>query len=101
VLAWTSKDVRACISVSEEVKKSMLDIVVIPQQNLLKKSISREESNVGYSENATKRPSEEEIEHSSNIFNKRGTQSTIRRMTKRMHVKRLLGFSTIMLFLLM
>jgi len=32
---------------------------------------------VGYLDSARKRPSEEEIEDSSNIFKRRGTQSTI------------------------
>jgi len=82
-LAGISKDVGACISVSEEVKKLMLDTVVTLRQNLLKKSMSREESNVGYSENARKRPSEEEIEDSSNIFKRKGTQTTTNAIFKK------------------
>ena len=65
----------------EDVKKSMLDFVTL-QQNLLRKSISREESNVGYSKSARKRSSEE-IEDSSNNFKRRGTQSTINAIFKK------------------
>ena len=46
-LTGTSKDVGACVSVPEDVKKSMLDTVHNLQQSLLRKSISIEESNIG------------------------------------------------------
>jgi len=76
-LAGTSKDVRACILVPEEVKKLMLDTIATLQQKLLKKSMSREDNSVSNSENARKGPSEEEIGDSSNIFKRGGTQTTI------------------------
>ena len=37
----------ACVVIPEEVKKLMLDIVTSLQQNLMKKSISREDSSMG------------------------------------------------------
>ena len=46
-LIGTSKDVEACVVIPEEVKKLMLDIVTSLQQNLMKKSISREDSSMG------------------------------------------------------
>ena len=104
-LAGTSKDVGACVSVPEDVKKSMMDIVVNLQQIFLKKSISREESSVGQTESGIKRSIEEEIGNSSNISREKDLKVLLmpfsRRMTEKMHVKRLLGFSTIMLSLLM
>jgi len=39
--------VEACVVIPEEVKKLMLDIVTSLQQNLMKKSISREDSSMG------------------------------------------------------
>ena len=82
-LAGTSKDVGTCVSVPENVKKSMLDIVVSLQQNFLRKSNCREESCMEQTETARKRSSEEEIGNSSNIFKRNGTQSTINSIFKK------------------
>nr|XP_007147219.1 hypothetical protein PHAVU_006G105700g [Phaseolus vulgaris]ESW19213.1 hypothetical protein PHAVU_006G105700g [Phaseolus vulgaris] len=83
-LAGTSKDVGACVSVPEDVKKSMLDTVHNLQQSLLRKSISIEESNIGHTEESSrKRSSGEETGDSSNIFKRKGTQSTINSIFKK------------------
>ncbi|XP_068503728.1 uncharacterized protein [Phaseolus vulgaris] len=82
-LAGTSKDVGACVSVPEDVKKSMMDTVVNLQQNFLKKSISREESSMGQTESGIKRSIEEQIGNSSNIFKRKGSQSTINAIFKK------------------
>jgi len=86
-LAGTSKDVGACIAVPEDVKKIMLDMVFVLQQNLIKKSIAKEslcESTMGDSEeNPRKRFCQEESEGSSSIFKRRGTQTTINSIFKK------------------
>jgi len=83
-LAGTSKDVGAYVSMPEDVKKSMLDIVLNLQRSLVRKSISIEESNIGQTkENARKRSSGEEIGDSSNMFKRKGTQSTINAIFKK------------------
>jgi len=107
-LVGTSKDVGACIAVPEDVKKVMLNMVSVLQQNFIKKSIAKEslwESSMDDLENLKKRFCQEESEGSSNIFKKRGTQTTLipfpRKVKGKMHAKKLLYSSTIMLFHLM
>jgi len=66
-LARTSKNVGACITVLENVKKLMLDMVYMLQQNLIKKSISKEglwDSSMDDLENAKRRLRREESEES-------------------------------------
>ena len=83
-LAGTSKDVGACVSVPEDVRKPMLDTVLNLQRSLLRKSTSIEESNIGQTEESSrKRSSGEEIRDSSNIFKRKGTQSTINAIFKK------------------
>ena len=85
-LAGTSKDVGACIAVLEDVKKSMLGVVSLLQQNLVKKSIFIEfegDGGMAESESARKRPSEERTDESSNIFKRRNTQTTINSIFKK------------------
>ncbi|ESW07100.1 hypothetical protein PHAVU_010G101300 [Phaseolus vulgaris] len=79
-LASISKDVGACLSILEKDKNLMMGIVSMLQQNLIKKSMSREDldSNVGDYENFRKNTnSRREWGESSSIFKRRETQSTI------------------------
>jgi len=60
------------------------DTVTSLQQNMMKKSISREDrSSMGDSDNTRKRSSQEETGYSSNIFKRRGTQTTINSILKK------------------
>jgi len=87
----------------------MLEVLSGLLQNLIKKSISKEfewDSSTGDSENARKRLSQEESEESSNILKKKGTKTTINSIFKKSqredaYIKKLLYFSTTMLFHLM
>jgi len=88
----TSKDVGACIVVPEEVKTLMLDTITMLQQNLMKKSISRDDNSVGDSKNARKEQVKKTV-GTHKIFSKEGALKLLlilfsRKVRGRRHVKK-------------